>query len=134
MNELETQVGGSHYKKLPYQPVELWANLKVNAFEGAMVKYITRYKDKNGVEDVDKVIHFWELYKKLYKQPWYYLLFPWILDTFWEIKMAKEVTKYCEMNNLSPIQCRALKCVLSRDFNHFAVEHWLDVLSKDLRK
>lgn len=68
MNALETQVGGTHYKKLKMQPIELIAKANLNFFQGNIVKYISRYESKNGVEDVKKAKHYaelaWELQPK----------------------------------------------------------------------
>lgn len=47
------------------EPVELWAALDLNAFQGNVIKYVTRYKDKNGVKDLEKQILF-ELIKELH--------------------------------------------------------------------
>lgn len=70
MNALETQVGGTHYKKLKMQPIELIAKANLNFFQGNIVKYISRYESKNGVEDVKKAKHYaelaWELQPKNY--------------------------------------------------------------------
>ena len=67
---LVTQVGGSHYKDLPIQPVEFIARNGLSFIEGSIVKYVTRYKNKNGIEDLRKVAHFIELhYELLEKEP-----------------------------------------------------------------
>ena len=58
---LDTQVGGSHYKDCGIQPVEYIHANKLDYFEGNVVKYITRHKTKNGIEDIRKVIHYAEL-------------------------------------------------------------------------
>lgn len=58
---VDTQVGGDHYKKLGYQPIELIHKLGLDFFQGNMLKYITRYKYKNGQEDLDKCIHYAKL-------------------------------------------------------------------------
>lgn len=55
------QIGGSHYKDMPFQPVELFALTKCTAFQANIWKYITRYKHKNGKEDVEKAIHYAQL-------------------------------------------------------------------------
>jgi hypothetical protein len=60
-NALEKQVGGGHYKAFGIQPVEYIHANNLNFFEGNIVKYITRYKSKNGIEDLKKVIHYAEL-------------------------------------------------------------------------
>ena len=59
MKVLEKQVGGSHYKKgiQPWQYVE--AN-QLDFFEGNVVKYVTRSRQKNGLEDLLKAQHYIE--------------------------------------------------------------------------
>ena len=58
MNSLETQVGGNHYKELSIQPIEYILANKLGFCEGNVVKYITRYKSKNGLEDLKKAKHY----------------------------------------------------------------------------
>jgi hypothetical protein len=62
---LQKQVGGGHYKGKKIQPVEYIHANSLNFFEGNVVKYITRWRDKGGVEDLDKVIHYTQLLKEL---------------------------------------------------------------------
>lgn len=61
MKATETQVGGSHYRALEIQPIELIAALRCSFIQGCIIKYISRYKAKNGVEDIDKCIHYAQL-------------------------------------------------------------------------
>jgi hypothetical protein len=56
-----TQVGGSHYKDRATQPIEYMMSNELGYAEGAVVKYVTRWKDKGGVEDLKKAKHFLEL-------------------------------------------------------------------------
>lgn len=58
MNSLETQVGGDHYKELSIQPIEYILANKLGFCEGNVIKYITRYKSKNGLEDLKKAKHY----------------------------------------------------------------------------
>lgn len=64
-NALDNQIGGRHYKDMPFQPVELFAKTHCTAFQANIWKYITRYKAKNGKEDVGKCMHYAELAKEL---------------------------------------------------------------------
>lgn len=58
---MERQVGGSHYNKLKIQPVEyIYAN-DIPFIEGCIIKYATRWKDKGGIEDLNKIKHFVDL-------------------------------------------------------------------------
>lgn len=55
------QVAGNHYSKLGVQPMEYALKNNLNYAQANAIKYITRYKDKNGVEDLKKAIHCLEL-------------------------------------------------------------------------
>lgn len=57
----ETQVAGNHYSKLKIQPMEYCLQNDLNYGQSNAIKYITRYKDKNGIEDLKKAIHCIEL-------------------------------------------------------------------------
>jgi hypothetical protein len=61
MAALDTQVGGSHFKEYAIQPIEYSFHNDLNFLQGNIVKYTTRYKDKNGKEDLLKVIHYAQL-------------------------------------------------------------------------
>ena len=61
MSALDTQVGGSHYKDLCMQPIELIVALRCSFIQGNIIKYVTRYKNKNGLEDLLKVKHYAQL-------------------------------------------------------------------------
>lgn len=53
----ETQVGGGHYSKLKIQPMEYCLANNLNYGQSNAIKYITRYQDKNGKQDLEKAIH-----------------------------------------------------------------------------
>lgn len=52
------QVGGSHYKDMPSQPIHLISYLNLDFFQGNVVKYVSRYKLKDGVRDLEKAKHY----------------------------------------------------------------------------
>ena len=58
MNPLDTQVAGDHYKKLKIQPVEYIHANSIPFIEGCIIKYATRWKDKGGIKDLEKIKHF----------------------------------------------------------------------------
>lgn len=55
---LNTQIGGNHYKNLKIQPIEYIMANNLNYCQGNAIKYLTRYKDKNGLEDLKKAKHY----------------------------------------------------------------------------
>ena len=58
MSQFDIQVGGDHYKKMPIQPLEFIAKNGLDFFQGCVIKYVIRYRDKNGIEDLKKARHF----------------------------------------------------------------------------
>lgn len=94
-NILTKQVGGNHYKNLPYQPVTLFAKTRCTAFQANIWKYITRYPYKNGREDVEKAKHYAELAIEL--------------GCKGNLSVAKrgEVVRFCNANAL-PVNQRAV--------------------------
>ena len=61
VSSLEYQVGGVHYSRLEYQPVNLFVDLKLDPFRASIVKYLTRYDHKDGIRDLKKAIQFCEM-------------------------------------------------------------------------
>ena len=57
----DRQIGGSHYKDFHIQPYEFISKNNLSFFQGNVVKYVCRYLTKNGVEDLEKIIHYCEL-------------------------------------------------------------------------
>ena len=57
-NPLVAQEGGGHYKNRGIQPIEYSEANNLGACQHSVVKYITRHQDKNGIEDLSKIIHF----------------------------------------------------------------------------
>ena len=60
-SKLREQVGGDHYSKLAIQPVEYINKNNLTYLQGNVIKYITRYKDKNGLQDLQKAKHYVEM-------------------------------------------------------------------------
>lgn len=60
-NSMERQVGGNHYKKCKIQPVEYIHANGLDFFQGNIVKYITRFRDKGGKADLEKIKHYCDL-------------------------------------------------------------------------
>ena len=57
MSAIDKQVGGDHYKNMQFEPIEYIMANNQNFCEGNIVKYISRWREKNGVEDLRKIIH-----------------------------------------------------------------------------
>jgi hypothetical protein len=61
MKSFKKQVGGNHYKKYKIQPVEFIIKNNIGFCEGNVIKYVLRFKDKNGIADLEKAKHYLEL-------------------------------------------------------------------------
>lgn len=102
-NALVNQIGGSHYKSLQMQPIELIVKAELSYIQGNIVKYITRYKNKNGKEDIRKCMHYAELAI--------------------ELKSCGPISKnlglaysYCKVNNLSKYQTNIIAACVQDDY------------------
>ena len=62
---IDKQIGGNHYKNMAIQPVEFIDKNGIGFIEGCVIKYVCRHQSKNGVQDIDKAIHFLKLLKEL---------------------------------------------------------------------
>lgn len=58
------QVSGNHYKS-SIQHWDLVAATDMNYFQGNITKYVTRFKKKNGLEDIKKALHYLDKYIEL---------------------------------------------------------------------
>ena len=61
MSMLNNQVGGSHYQNYKVQPITWALDNHINAAEFSILRYLLRYKNKNGLEDLNKAIHYTQI-------------------------------------------------------------------------
>lgn len=54
----EVQIGGDHYRIRAIQPWDYIAANNLGYFEGNVVKYVTRWREKDGVKDLEKAMHY----------------------------------------------------------------------------
>lgn len=59
--EDKKQIGGDHYLKCGIMPTTYIRANNLDFFEGNIIKYATRHKEKGGAEDIKKVIHYAEM-------------------------------------------------------------------------
>ena len=58
MSANDNQIGGQHYAAKPIQPWDFIAANGLGYFEGNVVKYLSRWRDKGGVQDLHKAAHY----------------------------------------------------------------------------
>lgn len=54
---LDVQEGGGHYKALAVQPAEYVHANNIPYLEGSVIYYVTRWRSKNGIDDLRKARH-----------------------------------------------------------------------------
>ena len=67
MNANDEQVGGTHYKDKSIQPWDYIAANNIGYFEGNIIKYVSRWRNKGGVDDLNKAAHYLEKLIELQK-------------------------------------------------------------------
>lgn len=58
MSANESQVGGTHYKGKGIEPWDYIASNNLGFFEGNAIKYLSRWKEKGGIDDLKKAKHY----------------------------------------------------------------------------
>ncbi len=58
MKPSEIQIGGNHYKDMPIQPARFAHENKLGFLEANVIKYVCRYHQKSGKEDLLKARHY----------------------------------------------------------------------------
>ncbi len=56
----EKQVGGDHYRCVDYQHWDFVCDARLHYLIGCATKYISRWRKKNGLEDLNKALHYIE--------------------------------------------------------------------------
>ena len=107
MSALDEQVGGSHYKNLAYQPAQFCAKVGLNGFQFDMITYVTRYKNKNGQQDLEKVLHWTLLGEEL--QPKNFCSF--------SKETSQETNRYISANNLSSLVGEIICSIVLQDWD-----------------
>lgn len=60
MSANDIQIAGSHYKAKAIQHWDYIASNELGYFEGNIVKYVSRWREKGGVDDLRKARHYLE--------------------------------------------------------------------------
>lgn len=103
-NALKEQIGGSHYKNMAMQPAEFAVKAQLTFIQGCIVKYISRYKNKNGKQDIEKAIHFAKLAIDLNDAS---LLF---------VANIGLAYSYCKINKMSKTQTNIIVSAIKDDY------------------
>mgnify|MGYP003645278291 CR=1 FL=1 len=61
MEALDHQIGGDHYRKFVIQPVEFCYHNNIPYLEATAIKYLCRWRDKGGLQDLEKAKHYIQL-------------------------------------------------------------------------
>lgn len=115
---LNKEVGGVHYKNMKMQPIELIVKAKLNFIQGCIIKYVTRYKNKNGEEDIEKAIHNAQLAIDLYSNG--------------PDDCVNEGYAYCKINKLSNLQSTIIISAMQNDY-YKVIKYCYAILKKEYK-
>ncbi len=96
-----------HYEKLKMQPIDLIIKSNLSFIQGNIIKYISRYKNKDGVRDIKKCIHYAQLAIEYN-------------STGPRIRMLQFGYMYCKANNLSLQAKKIVIATMQDDYYHVA--------------
>lgn len=99
----DRQVGGSHYKARKYQHWDFVCDTGLHYLLGCFTKYVSRWRDKNGVQDLEKSMHYIHKAEERHVRP------PQLTD---------EVIKYTELfaSQHNEPEARAIRLVMMNDY------------------
>lgn len=102
-DSLSTQVGGDHYKKMGIQPILFGMVNRYDPGAFSVLKYISRHRSKNGLQDLEKARHFVQLRRDiLVAEP----------ETRFAVALnIIDIREYCQSNKL-PFMETAILCDL----------------------
>lgn len=105
MNANTMQVGGTHYVG-KYQHWDFAADLRLGYFEGQITKYVSRWRKKNGVQDVEKAMHFLTKLIELVEAGWSCTsgAVGWRDKDYSGRSAADVVMLYCVSNEIHPLE------------------------------
>ena len=109
---LKNQIGGSHYQKYRLQPLEFAEKVGLTAACFSAFKYVCRYKDKNGLEDLQKAIHCLAIFKECGIER--DLI---IIDSQYMIEFLEQFEESQAQALFAIIQCQCLKSNVDKAFN-----------------
>ena len=91
MKALDKQTGGNNYKNYKIQHIEFFHANDIGYAESAIIQYVMRFRDKNGLEDLKKAKHMIDILIQLeypdpvvesVKEPLPNAMFPKLATTF----------------------------------------------------
>lgn len=97
------QVGGDHYSKMRIQPFEFTVANDMGGIEHTIVKYVSRWPDKGGVDDVRKARHCLEFL--IESAPGLVVLRD--LRPAFSPRITAE--QYCNANQLGPLEAEVVR-------------------------
>lgn len=128
MDANEIQIGGGHYQK-PYQHWDFAVDIEMPYLLGCATKYPTRWRDKNGIEDLRKAVHYLQ---KADEEEIYIPQPNTMMESirkFLRIKTGKQIIKskidrFCKQ--LDPVEGEIVAAICHNDFE------WATKLLTDL--
>jgi hypothetical protein len=97
----DSQVGGFHYKTR-YEHWDLCAKYGLGYFDGQITKYVTRWRQKAGLQDIKKALHFAEKLKEIIdlpQSPGPFNLFP-VRPWLYTPDVKNDLAEYAQENKL----------------------------------
>lgn len=103
----DREVGGTHYSDMNVEPIELIEAFDLNFVQGSIVKYVSRYKSKGGVQDLEKALHYCEI---------------GLDDKSNGMDLTKKdnivIDWYCISNNIHPYERYAIESAITKDYGN----------------
>ena len=109
----DIQIGGEHYKVKEYEPWDFITDNNIPYLQGNAIKYVSRWGDKNGVEDLQKSDHYITKHVEKAVRSWWRKLFP-IFDR--QICHVKKESRLRYLKQFSPNDQALLSMIIDNQY------------------
>jgi hypothetical protein len=117
------QEGGTHYKGMPIEPLRFAMENNWDACAFSILKYVSRHRLKNGLEDIKKAGHYVRLRMELWS-PWNYP----------RGAIRIPAIRYCQANKISGSEMLILFALESWVHDHSRMSTHVTEISRHLDK
>jgi hypothetical protein len=107
----DRQVGGSHYHKVKYQHWDFATDTDMPYLIGCFTKYVTRWRGKNGTEDLEKSLHYLQ---KARERHVVMRLIP---------SVQTNLDRFCAQDQISDAEAFAIRAAVLGDYSE--AEKWV---------
>lgn len=109
----DKEIGGTHYADMKIEPIELIEAFRLDFIQGNIVKYVSRYRNKNGIEDLRKALDYSRIGMERFDR---------VTNIDINDRNKLNIRQYCMLNGLNDMENLIITYAITNDFEKCATE------------